>query len=94
MALFDFDPAKDEKTRRERGFGFLYAACIFAGHTIEKTDRRFEYGEERLVALGRVGADTLAVVYTWRSDAGPFRWIISARMASRKERRLYAAFFP
>jgi|1186.fasta_scaffold538504_2 uncharacterized DUF497 family protein len=96
MTMFDFDPVKDERTRRLRGFGFLFAARIFARHTIERIDRRFDYGEERIVALGGVGEDTLTVVYTWRADEDgrPLRWIISARMANRRERRVYAAFFP
>jgi len=35
------------------------------------------------------------VVYTWRTDdpGEPLRWIISARMAGRAERRKHAAFF-
>jgi uncharacterized protein len=96
MTMFDFDPAKDELTRASRGFGFVFAARIFAGHTVERVDRRFDYGEEHIVALGRVGEDTLAVVYTWRKaeDGAPLRWIISARLANRKERKIHASFFP
>ena len=53
MTMFDFDPAKDELTRASRGLGFVFAARIFARHTVERVDRRFDYGEERIVALGR-----------------------------------------
>ncbi len=92
---FDFDPAKDQETREARGFGFVFAARIFAGHTIERLDRRWDYGEERIVAIGRIEDSVFAVVYTWRTDedGAPLRWIISARLASRRERRIYAAFF-
>jgi uncharacterized DUF497 family protein len=38
--------------------------------------------------IGQVDANVLHVVYT---DRGDVRWIISARPASRKERRQWAA---
>jgi uncharacterized protein len=47
------------------------------------------YGEGRIQAIGRVGDDILFVVYTDRGDA---RHIISARLANRKERRLWQSF--
>lgn len=55
-----------------------------------------DHGEDRIVAIGRIKGATLTVVYTWRTDdlGKPPRWIISARVASRAERRKYAAFFP
>lgn len=94
--IFSFDPAKSDKNERERGFGFLYAARVFLGSTIERPDNRFDYGEERIVALGVTDGVALAVVYTWRvdEDGAPMRWIISARRANRKERLKYEAFFP
>jgi uncharacterized protein len=81
-----FDKAKHERNRRERGFGFDFAALIFDGPTIERPDRRRDYGEERIVAIGAVGDDVLTVVYT---DRGDTRRIISARLANQKERRLW-----
>jgi len=41
--LARWDPAKHEKTRRERGFGFDHAARIFLGRTVESVDRRRNY---------------------------------------------------
>ena len=92
----DFDPAKSERNEHDLGFGFLVAARIFLGDTIERLDSRADYGEDRIVAIGQIEGATLTVVYTWRGDdvGEPLRWIISARMASRAERRKYAAFFP
>lgn len=94
--MIGFDPPKSERNERERGFGFLYAARVFLGPTVEREDRRIDYGEERIVALGQIDGMVFAVVYTWRvTDEGePMRWIISARRADRKERRIYEAFFP
>ncbi len=90
-----FDDGKSERNERERGFGFLFAARVFLGDTIERLDSRKEYGEDRIIAIGRIEQDVLTVVYTWRldDDGEPMRWIISARLASRAERRKYGAFF-
>lgn len=90
-----FDPAKSERNERERGFGFLYAARIFLGDTLERVDSRFEYGEERIIALGNIEDLAFVIVYTWREteDGTRYRWIISARRADRKERRIHEAFF-
>ena len=87
--IFEWDKAKSLRTRRERGFGFDYAASIFMGPTLEKRDGRRDYGEIRIQAIGRAGDDILFVVYTDRDDK---RHIISARLASRKERRLWLSF--
>ena len=87
--LFEWDEAKSRRNLNERGFGFEYAARIFSGSTLEKPDNRREYGEVRIQAIGRVIDDILFVVYTDRRDA---RHIISARLANRKERRLWQSF--
>ena len=79
---FDWNPAKNEKTRRERGFGFDHAIRIFAGPTIEAIDRRRDYGEERIRAIGEVDGRAYVVVYT---DRRRVRWIISAWKASGKD---------
>ncbi len=84
--LFEWDAAKHERNRRERGFGFDHAIRIFAGPVIEAVDARRAYGEVRIQALGQTGDDVLLVVYTQR---GEVRRIISARLASRKERQLW-----
>ena len=52
-------------------------------------DERRDYGEVRVQAIGQVGEDVLFVVYTDRDTA---RHIISARLASRKERTLWQSF--
>ena len=77
---------KHERNRRERGFGFDFAALIFEGPVLERIDGRRDYGEVRVQAIGEVDGVVLAVVYT---DRGNTRWIISARRASRKERKLW-----
>ena len=50
--VFDWDDAKDEATRAERGFGFADAAGIFLGRRVEWPDTRRDYGEVRMVTVG------------------------------------------
>lgn len=81
---FGWDEAKHERNLRERGFGFDVAARIFEKPVWTTIDARQDYGEVRIKAIGEVEGAVLAVIYTDRVDV---RWIISARLASRKERR-------
>jgi uncharacterized DUF497 family protein len=81
---FGWDEAKHQRNRLERGFGFDFAARVFGGKTIEWVDGRIDYGELRMRAIGEVRGRILHVVYTDRDD---LRWIISARIASRQERK-------
>lgn len=83
---FGWHTAKHLATQRSRGFGFDIAALIFDGQIIEQIDDRRDYGEVRVKAIGETGDEVFVVVYTDREDV---RWIISARRASRKERRLW-----
>jgi uncharacterized DUF497 family protein len=85
---FDWHSDKHERNLRERGLGFDVAALIFEGPVLEFADSRRDYGEDRIKALGLVEGVLLSVVYTER---GALRWIISARRASRKERRIWDA---
>lgn len=41
---FAWDPEKSEVNLRERGFDFEFASRIFDGPTLEKEDRRHDYG--------------------------------------------------
>jgi uncharacterized DUF497 family protein len=85
--MFEWDERKSEWTLLERGFDFAYAATIFLGPLMERDDMRRDYGENRILATGEAcEGDILTVAYTWR---GENRRIISARLASRSERRDY-----
>ncbi|GJD59718.1 BrnT family toxin [Methylobacterium dankookense] len=90
---FEWDDAKDETTRADRGFGFADAAGIFLGRTVEWQDERRDYGEVRMVSVGEFDGDFFTIVYTDRTDAegAPVRRLISARLANRKERKLWRA---
>ena len=89
--MFEWDEAKSQDNLEQRGFDFEYAARIFkGGDLLEYEDRRRHYGERRIVAIGEIEGETLFVVYTWR---GCSRRIISARLASRRERDAYRQTF-
>lgn len=63
---------------------------MFDGPTLERPDTRRDYGEPRVVAIGRADGITLTPVYTDRAEAGAqVRRIISARVSSRSERQDY-----
>ena len=84
---FTWDAKKSDDNLRDRGFDFAFASLIFDGVTVEVEDRRRDYGEERMVAIGQADGIHLTVVYTDRDRA---RRIISARRSNRRERQVYA----
>lgn len=88
---FEWDEAKSETNLDERGFDFAFASLIFDGLTVEVEDRRKDYGERRVVAIGIADGVHLTVVYTDREapSAQVTRRIISARRSSRHERTIY-----
>ncbi|SEE05425.1 hypothetical protein SAMN05519104_5089 [Rhizobiales bacterium GAS188] len=84
---FEWDEDKAAANLIKHEVSFLTAAGIFDNETIERIDDREDYGEERLIALGRVDFEVYRVVYTWRSE-----WlirIISAQRVSKNERKAY-----
>ena len=85
MAL-EWDAAKNAANIGKHGINFEDAKHIFDGPVLEKTDRRRDYGEERIAAVGVTMGLALYVVYTIR---GGNRRIISARRANRHEREAY-----
>ena len=87
---FGWDAHKSDRNLRERGFDLEFATQIFDGPTLERDDTRRDYGERRIIAIGRAEGVTLTVVYTDRAeDDGTERRIISARVSNRREREAY-----
>ncbi len=81
---FAWDPRKEGINVEKHGIAFADACRIFEDVTIERIDDRFDYGEQRIVAIGLVDGVYMTVVYTLRGET---RRIISARRATRHERR-------
>ena len=86
--VFERDEAKRQACLAERGVDFADAAQIFRNRVVEQTDKRQDYGEVRIRALGRVDDDVFMVAYTWR---GSVRRIISAWKVGKDGRRRYQA---
>ena len=84
MQYFDWNEEKADSNFRKHGIRFADAARIFEYDVVEWTSPKGD--EHRILSLGRVNNQIIAVVYTWR---GRKRWIISARPAKRKERQRY-----
>lgn len=85
---FEFDAAKRAKNIENHGIDLLYGALIFEGTTVQAPDTRENYGENRMVAIGKVDEQYLVVVYVTRGDA--IR-LISTRKGGRRDRRKYEA---
>src|SRR3954465_3113040 len=84
-----WDEAKREKVFRERGIDFDELGRFFldpGALTVE--DKRRDYGEPRYNMLGKHQGLVLNITFTLRT--GKYH-LFSARVASRKERRSYAA---
>ncbi len=91
VMIFTWDPEKSSANLQERGFDFEFATRAFEGFTLERADRRREYGERRVVAIGMVEGIRLTIVYTDRVDreGEVARRIISARRSNKRERKIY-----
>lgn len=93
MFDFEWDPAKAASNRRKHKISFELAATVFRD-PLARSIRDEEHGafEERWITIG-VAQDgrTLVVSHTHVEDDGRVTTIriISARQATRKERRQY-----
>ena len=85
---FEWDEEKNRINREKHGISFETAAFVFRDeYYIEMYDFEHSIDEDRYIAIGMVG-DLLFVVFTER---GENIRLISARLATESERRLYYA---
>lgn len=87
---FEWDAAKIEKNKAERGLPFRLALLLFRSPVLRRVDDRQDYGEVRVKAIGVVEDRTPHCAYT---DRGGVRRVISLRHANRRERDAYRATF-
>lgn len=80
-----FDPAKDAENQAKHGLSLADFAG-FDADPLVLVDDRFEYGETRFRAFGRIDGKGHCLVYTLRG--GDLR-LISFRRAHEKEMRRY-----
>jgi uncharacterized DUF497 family protein len=92
--MFDWDPGKAQSNRRKHGVSFEEAATAFLDPDgLDGEDLGHSEAESRRLRLAKSGLGrVLVIAYTVRrkNDEETTR-IISARRASRKERKRYEA---
>jgi uncharacterized DUF497 family protein len=85
---YEWDAAKDAENRRKHGLSLADGIPALEDPDAESwIDTRFDYGEERIVTLGRNQARILFVVAT--EPAEDRTRIISVRRAEKHEERWY-----
>jgi len=92
MIRFEWHEAKNRSNQRKHGIDFETAQLIFDDpHCISFVERVSD-GEERWHAIGSIeNIIVIVVVHTYREEAfDEVIRIISARRATRHERKLYA----
>jgi uncharacterized DUF497 family protein len=85
-----FDPAKRERTLKERGIDFADAVEVFAGATLVIEDGRADYGERRFQTIGFLASRMVMVVWTPRRGG---RHVISMRKCNEREQKAYGQRF-
>lgn len=90
---FEWDARKAEVNRRKHGISFELATQVFDDEFVEKNIEGDEHGEIRWQAVGQIGRALVRVTYTTRDEEGvEIIRIISARKATRSERRSYEGY--
>jgi uncharacterized DUF497 family protein len=85
---YEWDSRKSRENNKLHGVGFDIIETFDWAQAIEVLDDRFEYGEERWLAIGPIGARLYAVAFTERGE-NVIR-VISLRPATKNERKAYA----
>ena len=86
MSLF-FDPAKDRAKVRKHGVSLDRMIDFDFATALIDLDDRFDYGEDRMIALGYIGTALFVAVFV-ETDTGVRA--ISLRPAEAREKRRYA----
>lgn len=83
---YEWDEGKRAANLARHEVDFAEAVDFEWDKAIEIMDDRFDYGEERWVALGYIGGRLHVLVYALRAD---IIRIISLRKANKREKALY-----
>ena len=85
--MLTWDKAKRESNIKNHKLDFAGCDAIWDHFTVTREDKRQDYGEERLVCFGRLGAQVVVMVYTERPSGSH---VISLRKAEKHEARYYS----
>lgn len=89
---FDWDPDKDKINRAKHGLSLADSTELFKSGVdyLEIYDEGHSEHEDRFIAVGPIKRGVIVVAYTEREDE--VLRLLSARMATRNERRLFEAY--
>ena len=88
--LFSWDEAKNQTNQRKHGVSFETAKHVFDDPLHLSRQDRVQEGETRWQTLGMIeGVMLLLVAHTVSDEQGEHIRIISARQATKQERRIY-----
>jgi len=85
---YEWDEAKRVENLAKHGVDVKAILRFDWKMSVSGPDRRYDYGEERIVAFAPIDGRVHAAIYTTR---GVSRRIISLRKANRREQAAYAA---
>jgi uncharacterized protein len=85
---YEWDSAKSERNKVKHGCTFDRVVDFDWSIALEVLDDRFDYGEERWLALGPIGHKLYALSFSPRGETRVR--VISLRPASRVEKKRYA----
>ena len=85
--IYEWDGAKNLSNLVKHGLNFADAGQVMAGALVTFVDDRFQYGEKRLITLGRLARRVVVIAHTPRGDE--VTRIISMRKANRREQKIY-----
>jgi len=86
----EWDEEKSRANLEKHGLSFDDAWQVLAGDTITIPDERYDYGEDRLITLGRLLGRVVVVVHVARGEKTR---IISMRKANAREQEIYQERF-
>ena len=94
---FSFDPTKNRSNQEKHGVPFELAKLVFDDPRAVSRQDRFENGEMRWQSIGLIGESLLILLVAHtvedesesNSEGGEHIRIISARRATRVERKIY-----
>jgi hypothetical protein len=81
-----WDDSKRMANIAKHGLDFVESGKVFAGPTFTIPDSRFDYGEERFVTIGLMGADVVVIVHT--ETENEIR-VISMRKGTANEQKIF-----
>jgi uncharacterized DUF497 family protein len=85
--IFEWDDEKNRANIRKHGFDFNDAWEIFEGPMVINADKRFDYGEARLIGIGWLSKRVVTIVFT-EPDDDTIR-VVSLRKATKYEREQF-----